>query len=110
MQVNAAGKHMNMNRWTNTHSGNELGRHMFADAARADREANCFLFCGLFESRKQTVCPQHHSTPTYTERLTFQSMVAKAVMVGCKTSFCQSVHMKINITLLGEFVFVTKLL
>ena len=32
--------------------------------------------------------------------LTFQSMVAKAVMVGCKTSFCTSVHEKITSHLL----------
>lgn len=35
--------------------------------------------------------------------LTFQSMVAKAVMVGCKTSFCQSSHLKTNTTLPEEF-------
>lgn len=50
-------------------------------------------------------------SPTYTDRLTFQSMVVKAVMVGCKTSFCQSVHTEIDITLhTAEFVFLTRLL
>lgn len=104
-----------VNRWvntggrTNTHSGDELGRRMFADADTQRWSAFhsffvrlCLCVFVLFFS------PQHQITLTYTDRLTFQSMVAKAVMVGCKTSFCQSVHMKLYITLsCGVFLSVT---
>lgn len=89
---------------------------MFADAGRADREVKCFFFfyysvCSSLENKLCGVFVLFFLSPTYTDRLTFQSMVVKAVMVGCKTSFCQSVHTEIDITLhTAEFVFLTRLL
>lgn len=96
--------------WANTR--NERGRQMFANAGRADTKRWSAFHSLVCLSLGNKLCGlfffffDQQSTPTCTDTLTFQSMVVKAVMVGCKKSFCQSAHMNIYITLPVEFFFI----
>lgn len=79
--------------WTNAHS--DSGRQMFTDRHGTHKKVTSSLSFGLWKETSWAVdfwsLAEHIVRHTWAE-LTFQRMVAIAVMGGCKKSLCQSGH------------------